>query len=446
MEVFLRTLILFVFIFSLSSCSLKEAVDNNFKTKTEVKPFASSESTADIYGDGKTSKVSIKIPLTEDSVGYYDVDDVLGNGTISVKEKNFIERFKDTIKLNLYKLGVGLGLSNKVKFTSSFNFDYINPKFIKSAKVIKVFFTTDDCRPEDKTCDSNGRHTNNFSIVDKFFVNIKPSRTSETVEMEAFQNLDNKTFKVAEESSFSENNLPDNMAKVSRLTEHEDSDIQDDFEINLVKFNNNVPYLNLNTSNISDDEDYLLLNIKKNKTEIYRYLRGHKFRKYIKKISNANEGIEIELKRRAKPSDLFNAVDADQNPTLKRMFIYRLNTGMIEAKSLFESEKFNGIVKETNLIGRSLFVEVKDDESLDEFVLKTSGDKSLIKDFDLFRVERCVYNNCIDIKARDLNLVPIIEKSPMVDIDTYLSIDALQSRDFKYNGYIEVELEISLPL
>ncbi len=409
-----------------------------------MKPFASSKSTADIYGDGKTSKVSIKIPLTEDSVGYYDVDDVLGNGTISVKEKNYIERFKDTIKLNLYKLGVGLGFSNKVKFTSSFNFDYINPKFIKSAKVIKVFFTTDDCRPEDKTCDSNGREANNFSIVDKFFVNIKPSRITETAD--PFQNLDNKTFKEAEKSSFSESNLSDNKAKVSRFTGDEDSDIQDDFEINLVKFNNNVPYLNLNTLNVSDDEDYLFLKIKKNKTEIYRYLRSLKFRKYIRKISNTNEGIEIELKRRAKPSDLFNAVGADQNPTLKRMFIYRLNTGMIEAKSLFESEKFSGIVKETNLIGRSLFVEVKDDESLDEFVLKTSGDKSLIKDFDLFRVERCVYNNCIDIKARDLNLVPIIEKSPRVDIDTYLSIDALQSRDFKYNGYIEVELEISLPL
>ncbi len=83
----LKGLINILLICILCSCSLKEAMDNDFETKTETKPFAPSKTLAERFGNGEEIKFTLKVPLTEDSVGYYDVEDILGNRNLDSSQK-----------------------------------------------------------------------------------------------------------------------------------------------------------------------------------------------------------------------------------------------------------------------------------------------------------------------------------------------------------------------
>ena len=61
-------------------------------------------------------------------------------------------------------------------------------------------------------------------------------------------------------------------------------------------------------------------------------------------------------------------------------------------------------------------------------------------------MDTCIYSNCIDLEVEEFNLVPILSVNPNLKIDTYVSVKSLGNTDFKYNGFIEIELELDLPL
>ncbi len=99
------------------------------------------------------------------------------------------------------------------------------------------------------------------------------------------------------------------------------------------------------------------------------------------------------------------------------------------------------------MIGRSLFVEVKNQASLSKFEsLLAQEENKIAGELDVYSVNRCVRSNCLDLNVKEVNLVPLIEKSPNINIDTYLSVRNLGLKDFKYNGFIEVEILLDLPI
>jgi hypothetical protein len=450
----LKGIIGLLLLFSLVSCSLKEASENGFKTKTKTEPFAPSKTLAERFGDGKQIKFNVKIPLTEDSVGYYDVEDVLGNRELDAEHKNFLERVYDGMKLSMYNLFVKMGYSNNIKFSSSFNFPKIDKRFIKSAKVKKVFFTTEDCRVGEDDCNDTGSMGSNFNLVDKFFVNLSSAGEDSSVQT-TMEQLEEKDFKQRSQKAFSQTAL-----SIKNTLESGTKAGQTFGDINLVSFSNDVPYLNLEMTNIPDGTDYINFDVKDEKQFVATYLKSKRFKHLIKRVEYGTKrksmhsvvrrrikGIGIYLRKGAKASDILDIISKEQSPLVKKMYILRLNGKYVEAKNYFNSKQFEGIVQDTTMIGRSLFVEIKDETGMAKFKNHLEQDKNKINgEIELYKMDTCMRSNCLDLKVKEINLVPLIEKSQKINIDTYLSVRNLGNSDFKYNGFIEVEIVLELPI
>ncbi len=381
----MRFLLIFCLILSVSSCSLKEAIDNDFKTQTSVEPLGSSKTLAERFGNGENLTFTLKIPLTENSVGYYDVEDVLGNRNLNSSNKTFFSSLLDNLKLKFFNFFVGLGYYNKLKFSSAFNFPQVDSRFIKSAKVKKIFFTTEDCRDTEDNCNDRTSLGSNFNLVDKFFVNISANRKEANLFGTQVTELEDEEFEAA--STFAFTQTPEKSAEnMKKRTQAVDSE-EENLDINLVKYSNNIPFVNLDIS----------------KSERSAY-------------SN-------------------------------KMFIFRLDGNYIQAKKYFDSDLFKGVVKGSTMIGRSLYVEVRDAKSIETFKrILASSKKTIDSELKIYKIDRCLSDNCIDLKVNDINLVPLLEKESNIKIDTYLSVKTLGTRDFKYNGFVEVEIVLDLPL
>lgn len=453
LEARLKVILLFILAINFTACSLKEAAENDFKTKTQTKPFAPSKTLAERFGDGDQIKFTVKIPLTEDSVGYYDVEDVLGNRDLNGSHKNFFERMYDGMKLSMFNLFVKMGYSNKIKFSSSFDFPQIDKRFIKSARVKKVFFTTEDCREGEDDCNDGDTMGSNFNLVDKFFVNLSSSAEND-VQTTMIQ-LSDKEFRRKTKQAFKQTSL-----SIKESIQSSQKENKDFGEVNLVSFSNDVPYLNLKTLSAPEDAEVLNFDVNENKDVVAKYLKSEKFNHLIKRVQYGTKrknlhspvrrrirGIDVYLRQGAKPSAVFKLISDEQSPLVKKMFILRLNGNYVEAKNYFKSKKFEGVVQDTTMIGRSLFVEVKDAGGMDKMRSHLEQqEQNLIGDLDLYKIDTCMRSNCLDLEVKDINLVPLIERSPKINIDTYLSVRNLGNADFKYNGFIEVEVVLELPI
>ena len=141
------------------------------------------------------------------------------------------------------------------------------------------------------------------------------------------------------------------------------------------------------------------------------------------------------------------ALKEDRSPLMKKMVIFRLVDNFVEAKRYFQNEKFVKIIKDSTIIGRSIYVELLPGVNKDKFLNLVAEDAVKEEsDLNILRVEKCLGRNCLDLPVRNYNLVQLLQKSSKLSIDTFLSIRDLGNTDFKYNGFIEVELKLNLPL
>lgn len=450
----MKSLLTVVFLFSLASCSLKELADNGFKTKTEITPMAPSKTLAQRFGDGKYLTFNVKIPLTEDSVGYYDIEEVLGNSDLNSNHKSYFQSLLDSWKLKLYNLFVKLGKSNKIKYSSVIKFPQIDSRYIKSAKVKKVFFTTEDCRPEEEDCNTRANFGSNFNLVDTFFLNVSNHNEGDEINSNIIE-MDKKTFAKEKKMAFSQTD----QSILKSFSEAKEN--QEQFKaINLVKFYNNIPTLNIDTSKVPEDTDFLHFDVKKNVSFVAKYLKSEKFSHLIKKVEYGRlkkergsiirrriKGVDVYLKEEAKAAEVFKIINGEQSSLAKRMFIFRLDNNYIDAKHYFDSDQFKGVVKDTTMIGKSLFVEIKNEKEMSVFSNLMKRDQNKMdSQVGVYKTERCLRTNCLDLDVKDINLVPLLEKNPNLKIDTYISVKSLGYMDFKYNGFIEVEITIEPPL
>lgn len=452
--------VLFMLCFSLlSGCSLKEAADNNFKAKTEITPFAPSKKLTERFGN----KVTIKIPLAESSLGYVDIDEIIGEITGKPKldrdTKNFIERLRDGFIMSVGRLGMKFGLFNKIKISSFFDFDYINQDFITSAKVKRVFFTTENCRLGENDCNNKYNKVTNFTLVDKLFVNLSNYQDEYgTPEEEQLANIEgdgvefvsNSEFRKETIRSFSQSR-DDIALKIKAFKNEEGLGVLNGEanSINLVKFTSPVPIMNLKFEDVDSSQRsiHLAINEKQQRKVVHNYLKSDFFKGYIVSAQRVSDGIIVNLEKDITPQHLSQKISSDQSPLVANMVIFRLNSGFKQAKKLFMDEKLKRFVKDTSIIGKSVYVELKDSSFRTPF-LNAIGKKNDYRssNLDIYSIDTCIYANCIEVDANDFNLVPILAVNPKLQIDTFLSLKTLGSVDFKYNGFIEVELELDLPL
>lgn len=451
---FLKLAALLILLSILGSCRFKEMMDNDFKSESKVTPFAKADTLAQRFGNGRTNTFTLKIPLTESSIGYFDIDEVLGNDSLDRDQQSFLSRMANGFKMAIYNIALRMGIRNKFKITSYFNLPEINPKFVESARVKKVFFTTEDCRPEDVDCDDTKSSEGNFNFIEKFFVNLRLDKSSEETRQAIKSKdgeVDSKIFKKAVSRSFSET-MESAVSDVMMLSQAGDIESlkADNQEINIMKFENQVPDMNLDTSGVQEDDRELLFQVSRDKGRVIRdYLKSSDFKtNYVSRVQLDRDGVYVKLHKHITPSVFFERISRDQSPLTQKMFIFRLEGGYVEAKHYFEKDKFKNLVKDTTMIGRSLYVELYSVRNKSEFLrlIDEEGDKATDY-FDIYRRETCSFSNCLDIDALPINVGPLLTSGKDIRIDTWLSIRSLGSRDFKYNGYIEIEVVLkNLPI
>ncbi len=426
-------------------------MDNGFKTKTKLTPIASSKTLAERYGDGKNVIVNVKIPLTENSIGYFDLEDVLGNADLNSEHKGWFHRLYDNIKLSFYNFAFSLGYSEKLKISSVIDFPEIDSRFIKSAKVKKIFFTTEDCRPEEDTCNDRTSVGSNFNLVDTFFANVSGASDLEKDQETQIEQLSDIGFYEAMKNSFAQ--TPE---VIKKNLNKETSSVG----LNLVKYLNKHPQIDLDQVQLTNNESVFILNTKNNKRGIADYLKGEKFKHLIRRVKYRNKAIDhrtinhkknkeiyVYLRDGAQVADVLNIIKSELRGQNQKMFIFRLQGHYIEAKKYFEADRFKGIVKDSTMIGRSLYVELHSIEQVKVFEAMLDLEKKRIDyELDIYKIDRCIRSNCIDLAAPNVNLLPLLLENPHIKIDTYLSVKTLGSRDFKYNGYIDVEIALDIPL
>lgn len=436
----------------LTSCSLKEAVENDFEHSTDVKPIAQAQTLAERYGNGRSLKVSVKIPLTEDSVGYYDLDEVLGDSELNAYQHSFVKRLKNRAKRFLYDFMVRIGFYDNLKFSTVFEFPKIDRRFVKKARVKRVFFTSEDCRVDERECNDRSKRNSNFNLIDRFFVNISPAKPSQAADDETeMDNIGSYEFYKRSRAAFAQD--PKKVGdRISAYLEKKKilrtkGQKAPEFEMNIVSYQNNIPHINLNLLQVPTGERFLTLHHKKGTKQLRNFLRRKEFLDIIHSAKKTKDGVDIELKEGKTAQDLAKRVDTFNQQKRSTIAILRLNDKFHEAKKYFKQYKYKEIVKDTTLIGKSLYIELNDSSGMKTFEQFYKRDQRYIENhLDVYVKEKCGRNNCLDLEVTDMNLVPLLIESPKINLDTYLSIQSIGRTDFKYNGFIEVEVELDLPI
>ncbi|MBT4792509.1 MAG: hypothetical protein HON90_13135 [Halobacteriovoraceae bacterium] len=435
-----------IIILSFNSCQLIEMLDNNFETTSDVAPISQSSTLAQRYGDGKFVTYTIKVPLTENSLGYYELEEILGNEVLNSEQKSFLDSAIDSIKLSFYSFIIELGFSNHMKLSASLKLPRVSERIIKAAKVKKVFFTSEECRLENKNCNGveSKKLLSNFDLISQLFINVS---TSSKKGFEGVDDITAEEFKKIKKTSTS---------LAQKITLNQEIDTRD--EINIIDYVNKGPMLSKTKYKVLNGKRGVVFFAKTDKVKKLKYLRSEKFKdiiksaRYRKRSSNrfqaqSKKDIYVKLRKGIKPKQLLEKIRGTETPFLRRTFIIRLNSKLIETKKYLSSERFKDIIKDVSLVGRSLFIQVRNDNAIKQFKETLQEDtKFLNSDLDILDIDRCSRHNCLDLEVSNLNLLPLITSSDFLNINTYLSLESLKAVDFMYNGYVEVELTLDLSL
>lgn len=102
--------------------------------------------------------------------------------------------------------------------------------------------------------------------------------------------------------------------------------------------------------------------------------------------------------------------------------------------------------KRIHTLSKSILVELKKDPVLEEtFKMKFAADAEKMEDLGIGEINPCNNKVCLDLKLKDLNLIPIINKGNAIKIDTYID-PKYTPKSFQLKGFIEFEVKIKSTL
>jgi hypothetical protein len=339
------------------------------ETDTKITPFAEAKSINEIYGDGKTTTATLHIPLTADTIGFYDRDDILEEANIPEDQKSLLKRLKDSFMHKVYSSAIKLGVKSKMSYSTDYEFFDISDEYIKEIRIKKVFLALDQCDALDVNC--HKRTKNNPITLDflkTFFFNISPiyQETNMDFLKEPFKTYRRKDFVKIQEQS----------AKAKELS-----------------FDGITNIANYEKENkVFDRRDFSLMS---NQTKIVFKLLENQY--HI-------------------------AADFFKRPILQKYIETSVKSG------------------------KMIFVILRNNASISEFFKTIFELTANFEDVGIDNYKFCKKETCTWLNVNDVNLVPLLAKTPHLRFDTFLELDQLHYDDFKYNGYLELEVKLNVEL
>lgn len=376
----IKTLFLFLLFISCKGLETKSKITPLFEPKT-LKESLSSSGNNFLASDDKYVKFRFKIPLGQDMIGHYDYAAIMSEKNDD-KNLSVFKKFLRKIKHAVYNMGIGIGVMNKVKISTDYEFPDLDSEFIKSVKINRIFVSLDQCSPQDFDCiDRYKKDKLSIQLLKSFFVNLSVATIEDRTKLETdfVEFLSASDFKKYEKMASNENALI--------LNEH------------------------YRKENPQDQSMYYDITVAK----LFK------------------EDIDARIKNKIEPPS-------------NKVFKFKTATNHVEVKRFFEKEEFKNIVKEVSLVGQTVYVELVDLKVQDRFfsTLNASGVDIVKLGVDVF--ERCTVDKCVDLSVNSMDLMAFLRKSPHIKFDTFLSLRKLKFGDFKYTGYVELEVALDLPM
>jgi hypothetical protein len=390
------------------SCSPGQSFDdftsgNTIQSQNDINPLFEAESLSDAYGDGKLYTVTLKVPLTKDSLGSYDFSDVMENEDLDDSNRSWLNRFCDTIMYNLANLSFKFGARNKYSYTTGLEFPEIDSRYVKEVRIKKLFFSLEDCAPDDLDCvKQQASQPPSLNFLKSFFLNVSPLGINE-------ENL-------LEEGVFKEWSSREFNREFDKAFGQKYFDSFEDYFQSILEVAHSS-HTRRNSTVESPD-----------KNELFNNLNVARLRN-TKKLRRNSENTRDE----------------------GRIFIFRLKQHITkyrkaEIKRHFKQDIFKDTVKDLTILGNNLVVELFSSELRESFFRVLSSSVDNVDQLDVNSFEGCSYENCASIDVNGINLVPLLEKTYKLKFDTFLELRFLQINDFLYNGFVEIEIKLDLPL
>jgi hypothetical protein len=388
------------------------------KESSSIKPLAEAKSISDRF-DTKGRRgtrlvtIPIKISLTQNLIPRYDLQAILdgddtddeqtqaGNETqeniealetLPQKERSALKKIGDYFKHKLYNVGLKVGLENTYKISFAYDeFPEIDSKYIKSLKMKRLFFAIEPCDKEDFQCQVRLKDKpSTLFFLENFFLNISALQTHKDLEF-----------------------LDQGDAEIKSLSQIEFNEALQKAESKQpVDFNN---YRDPISGEIDDNVFYDL---------------------NVASFDNKNNKKKLLL-----GSERRNIRDDGKT------FIARINKHqIIEAKKFFSRPIFKKIIKDMTFMKKSLFIQLHSSKLRREFFKAANTQEKTLRDVGVYEIEGCTIMTCTDLKVNPINLVPMLERSNKIKFDTFISVNELDSNDFRYGGYLELEVQLELPL
>ncbi len=114
-----------------------------------------------------------------------------------------------------------------------------------------------------------------------------------------------------------------------------------------------------------------------------------------------------------------------------------------DVKNLLSSSKYSRQVEIVSLIGNNVYIKLRNSIFRETFLSKLKKEK-LFTDKRITSILNCTSKQCMNFNVNQSNLIPLIEKSPLIKIDTFLNLNRLTKTDFEYQGLLEIEIKIDM--
>ena len=404
----MRILLVFILAFSFASCSRTRSITDATKSNSKVDPLFKAKNINQKF-DGESVKLRVVIPMSQSTLGHYDVEDILApscykedenyekclerlkkyeeDQSIPDEEKSWWTKFKRGAKFDIYNLAIKMGYSSRLKYSFDYEFPEIPMEYFKQVKVKKIFFALEECDKTDLECiQRQDSKPVTFDFIEKFFMNISVIQDHDPLDFieNPFTTPNKKQFNRFADRAFGQR---------------------------LMAFENVMN----EKGQISKDAFYDL------------------------NIARMDNSSKKKKKNRRKNQNNIR----DNGKT----FIFTIEKDFIqEAKDFFESPDFYGIVSDTTLIGRSLYVDLHGSRLKEKFFNKINERVDDLTALGIEDFKGCSVESCASLNVNGINLVPMLDKSFHFKFDTFFSIKHLDYNDFKYNGYLELEIELDLPI
>lgn len=359
--------------------------DKPLESKSTVDPLFAAQKLSERYGNGKSNILKIKIPITQDTLGHYNYSEVAEDQLANKLDRSIFQSLIVSLKYTLFNWGVGMGISNRVRYTTDFKVPEISPEYfsvIKSIKINKIFFSLMPCDYKEPNCYTREEdaYPASFAFLDKFFVNISMVGSRDDLEFvrEPLKYLTSREFDDISKKSFRQ--IPIEFQDLAI----QDGEILEDFfkDVNLTKFHNE-----------KSTRDY--------------------------KQNIRDEG---------------------------QIFLFHMKSNPVDFRKELEAQEYASLVKDTTIIGKTVYVELYDKSLRTAFFRKLNEKNKTFAQRGIESTTGCSYVNCLTPKVNPINFVPLFKKSSHIKLDTYLSIRLLDYNDFKYKGFVEFEIVLDLPI